>query len=253
MKEFEEKVILVTGSASGIGRDAAIAFAQQGGVVIGTDIDADGGQATHKQITENGGQSQFIQADVSKVAEVEALINQIIDQHGRLDIAFNNAGVEGIPARTIDGTEDDFDFIMRVNVKGVWACMKYELKHMVKQGHGCIINTASVAGLTGSHSLPVYSASKHAVVGLTRSAAVEYGGKGIRVNCINPYVIKTPMVERTSSNLPPEFSQAIANATPAKRVGEVQEVTSAVLWLASEGASFVNGITLPVDGGYTAQ
>ncbi|MEM9775080.1 MAG: glucose 1-dehydrogenase [Chloroflexota bacterium] len=253
MSEFENKVILVTGSASGIGRDAAIAFAAAGGTVVGTDINEAGGLETAKIIEEQNGKTQFVQADMADVSAVESLIEQIVAEHGQLDIAFNNAGVEGIPARTIDGTEDDFDFIMRVNVKGVWACMKYELKHMVKQGYGCIINTASVAGLTGSHSLPVYSASKHAVVGLTRSAAVEYGSKGIRVNCINPYIIKTPMVERTSSNLPPEFSHAMAMATPAKRVGEVQEVTSAVLWLASEGASFVNGITLPVDGGYTAQ
>ncbi|MFK7802810.1 MAG: glucose 1-dehydrogenase [Anaerolineae bacterium] len=253
MKEFLDKVILVTGSGSGIGRDTAIAFANAGGTVIGADIDAIGGMETDSQISKNGGSSHFIQTDVSDTKAVESLIAEIVDRYARLDIAFNNAGVEGNPTRTADGTEDDFDFIMRVNVKGVWACMKYELKQMLAQGSGCIINTASVAGLTGSHSMPIYSASKHAVVGLTRSAAVEYGSKGIRVNCINPYVIKTPMVERSASHLPESFTQAIANATPAKRIGEVSEVTAGVLWLASAGASFVNGITLPIDGGYTAQ
>jgi len=253
MKEFRDKVILVTGSASGIGRDTAIAFANAGGTVIGTDIDQAGGMKTDAEISKNGGSSHFIQADVADVKAVESLIAEIIDRYGRLDIAFNNAGVEGNPARTADGTEDDFDFVMRVNVKGVWACMKAELKQMLIQGSGCIINTASVAGLTGSHSMPIYSASKHAVVGLTRSAAVEYGSKGIRVNCINPYVINTPMVERSAAHLPESFTQAIANATPAKRIGEVSEVTAGVLWLASAGASFVNGITLPIDGGYTAQ
>lgn len=253
MKEFQDKVILVTGSASGIGRETAIAFANAGGRVIGTDIDRDGGMQTDAQIKANGGHSHFIQADVADVKAVESLIAEIVDRYGRLDIAFNNAGVEGNPTRTADSMEDDFDFIMRVNVKGVWACMKYELKQMLSQGSGCIINTASVAGLTGSHSMPIYSASKHAVVGLTRSAAVEYGSKGIRVNCVNPYVINTPMVERSASHMPESFAKAIANATPAKRVGEVSEVAAGVLWLASAGASFVNGITLPIDGGYTAQ
>lgn len=253
MWNFEDKIVLVTGSASGIGRETAIAFAKGGATVIGSDINQDGGMETDALIKSSNGKSHFIQANMANVAEIESLISQIGDTHGRLDIAFNNAGVEGQPQRTADGSEADFDFIMGVNVKGVWACMKYELQLMLKQNSGCIINTASVAGLTGSHSLPIYSASKHAVVGLTRSAAVEYGSKGIRVNCVNPYIVKTAMVERAMAGTPPEFMQAAMQATPAKRFGEVSEVASAVLWLASDGASFVNGITLPVDGGYTAQ
>ncbi|MFT5194996.1 MAG: NAD(P)-dependent dehydrogenase (short-subunit alcohol dehydrogenase family), partial [Candidatus Promineifilaceae bacterium] len=204
-------------------------------------------------IKEAGGNSHFIKADISNVKAVKAVIDEIVDRYGSLDIAFNNAGVEGTLNRTADSTEDDFDFVMRVNVKGVWACMKYELQQMLVQGSGCIINTASVAGLTGSHSLPIYSASKHAVVGLTRSAAVEYGSHGIRVNCINPYIINTPMAERSQAGFPPAFAEKLAKATPARRVGEVNEVSAGVLWLASAGASFVNGITLPIDGGYTAQ
>ena len=253
MKEFQDKIILVTGSASGIGRDAAIAFANAGGTVIGSDINVDGGRATDELIKNSGGTSYFIEADMAQVAAIEGLISEIVSRFGRLDIAFNNAGVEGRPLRTADGSEEDYDFIMGVNVKGVWACMKYELQQMLKQESGCIINTASVAGLTAAHSMPIYAASKHAVVGLTRSAAAEYGSKGIRVNCINPYVIKTDMYERSATHLPPEFQESIKHATPAHRLGEVAEVSAAVLWLASAGASYVNGITLPVDGGYTAQ
>lgn len=253
MKEFQDKIILVTGSASGIGRDTAIAFANGGGTVVGVDIDNKGGMETDALIKQNGGPSDFIEADVSDVAAVESLIKVIIGRYGRLDIAFNNAGVEGAPTRTADSSEDDFDFIIRVNVKGVWACMKFELQQMLAQGSGCIINTASVAGLTAAHSMPIYAASKHAVVGLTRSAAAEYGSKGIRINCVNPYVIKTSMWERGADQMPPEFHKSIRRATPAHRLGEVSEVTAGVLWLASAGASFVNGITLPIDGGYTAQ
>lgn len=254
MGTFTDKIILVSGSASGIGRDTALAFGREGGVVIGTDINRPEGQKTTDMINDAGGQSIFHPADVAKPADVQALIEMISSQFGRLDVAFNNAGVEGAPVRTADTTEDEFDFIMRVNVKGVWLCMKHEIQLMLKQeGGGSIINTSSVAGLVGSHSLPIYSASKHAVVGLTRSAAVEYGGKGIRINAVNPYMIKTPMVERSSEALPPEFTQSFVNATPAKRFGEPEEVTAAVLWLASDAASYINGVTLAVDGGYTAR
>lgn len=254
MGTFTDKIVLVTGSASGIGRDAALAFGREGGIVIGTDLNEAGGNETTAMIKEAGGESVFQAADVSKTEDVQSLIEMIGSQFGRLDVAFNNAGVEGMPVRTADSSEDEFDLIMRVNVKGVWLCMKYEIQLMLKQrGGGSIINTSSVAGLVGSHSLPIYSASKHAVVGLSRSAAVEYGSKGIRVNSVNPYMIKTPMVERSSEALPPEFTQSFINATPAKRFGEPQEVTSAVLWLASDAASYINGITLAVDGGYTAK
>ena len=253
MWNFENKIVLVTGSASGIGRDTAIAFAKAGATVIGSDINQEGGRETDALIQNDGGQSEFIAANMADVQAVEGLISNIVATYGRLDIAFNNAGVEGKPTRTADGSEEDYDLIMGVNVKGVWACMKYELQQMLQQGSGTIINTSSVAGLAGSHSMPIYSASKHAVIGLTRSAAVEYGDRGIRVNCINPFVINTPMALRGMEDAPEAFVQALMHATPAKRFGEVSEVTAAVLWLASDQASFINGITLPVDGGFTAQ
>lgn len=253
MWNFENKIVLVTGSASGIGRETALAFAQAGATVIGSDINQDGGLETGRFIADKGGRYQYIQSDVTDVKAVEQLISEIVDSHGRLDIAFNNAGIEGSPLRTADTTEADFDQIMAVNVKGVWSCMKFELQQMLKQGSGSIINTASVAGLMGAHSMPIYAASKHAVVGLTRSAAIEYADNGIRVNCVNPYVVNTPMMDRGMAHAPEAFVQAIKHATPAKRFGEVSEVAAAVLWLASDGASFVNGITLPVDGGFTAQ
>ena len=253
MAQFDEKIILVTGSGSGIGRETALAFSREGGIVIGSDINAASGKETVALIEAEGHRSHFIQADISQTADVQGLISEISGKFGRLDVAFNNAGVEGAPIRTAESKEDEFDLIMRVNVKGVWLCLKYEIQQMLTQETGgAIINTSSVAGLVGSHSLPIYSASKHAVVGLTKSAAVEYGNKGIRVNAINPYMINTPMVQRSSEMLPPEFKQRFINATPAKRFGESEEVAAAVLWLASDGASYINGVTLAVDGGYTA-
>ena len=175
----------------------------------------------------------------------------MVGQYGRLDIAFNNAGIEGAPVRSAEVSEADFDQIMAVNVKGVWLCMKFELQQMLMQGHGVIINTASVAGLIGAHSMSVYAASKHAVVGLTRTAAVEYASKGIRVNAVCPAVIRTPMVERAIEQLP-KLEQGIILNNPSHRLGTTREVAQAVLWLASDASSFTNGATLTVDGGLTA-
>lgn len=252
MARFIDKVVLVTGGASGIGRETAVAFGREGATVVVSDVNESEGAQTVQLIQEIGGAATFIAADVGKHEQVKALIEAIVAQHGRLDIAFNNAGVEGAPVRTADVTEDEFDWIMNVNVKGVWLCMKYEIPQMMAQGGGTIVNTASVAGLVGAHSLPVYAASKHAVVGLTKSAALEYARKGIRVNAVCPSMVRTPMVERAFESLP-QFEQAIVSNHPSRRLGEPAEVTAAVLWLASNQASFINGTALPVDGAFTAQ
>ncbi len=248
----EDKVVLITGGGSGIGRATALLFAKAGAKLAIADIDAQSGQETAEFITSHGSEAIFMQTDVSQADQVLNMIEETVARYGRIDCAFNNAGIEGETKRTMDVTEDDFDRIIAVNLKGVWLCMKYELEQMVRQGHGSIVNTASVAGLVGAHSLPVYAASKHGVVGLTRSAAVEYARKGIRVNAVCPAVIRTPMVERAMDAFP-KLKEAMVGNNPSKRLGEADEVAEAVLWLCSDASSFTNGATLTVDGGLTAQ
>lgn len=252
MGRFENKIVLVTGGASGIGRETALAFAREGGLVVLADIDEAGGEGVAAEIAAAGGQAWAVRCDVAEQEQVVSLLAEITDRYGRLDVAFNNAGIEGEPRRTAEVDADDFERIMGVNVRGVWLCMKYEIPLMVAQGGGVIVNTASVAGLVGAHSLPVYAASKHAVMGLTRSAALEYARKGLRINAVCPAVIRTPMIERANSQFPALGQAAIVN-NPSRRLGEASEVAAAVLWLASAEASFVNGVGLPIDGGLTAQ
>ena len=250
--QLDGKIALITGGGSGIGRETAVLFAKHGAKVAIADINPVGGQETVEMIAKQGGEAFFVQVDVSQASQVEHMVNAVVGRYGRLDIAFNNAGIEGTPVRTADVTEADFDQIMAVNVKGVWLCMKYELQQMLLQGGGTIINAASVAGLIGAHSMPAYAARKHAVVGLTRTAAVEYARKGIRVNAVCPAVIRTAMVERAIEQLPQLEQGALMN-NPSRRLGETHEVAEAVLWLASDASSFTNGAALTVDGGLTAQ
>ena len=250
--QLDGKIALITGGSSGIGRETAVLFAQHGAKLAIADLNPDGGQETAQMIREAGGTAVFIQTDVSQAAQVENLINEAVREYGRLDIAFNNAGIDGIPVRTAESSEDEYDRIMAVNAKGVWLCLKYEIQQMLLQGGGTIINTASVAGLIGAHSMSAYAASKHAVVGLTKTAAVEYASKGIRVNAVCPAIIRTAMVERAFAHLPQLEQGAIQN-NPSHRIGDPREVAEAVLWLASDASSFTIGATLTVDGGLTAQ
>jgi NAD(P)-dependent dehydrogenase (short-subunit alcohol dehydrogenase family) len=252
MAQLQNKIALITGGGSGIGRETAVLFAKHGAKVAVVDVNPAGGQETVEMIIEQGGDAFFIGADVSQTAAVGKMMGEVVAQYGRLDIAFNNAGIEGVPVRSAEVSEANFDQIMAVNVKGVWLCMKFELQQMLMQGHGVIVNTASVAGLIGAHSMSVYAASKHAVVGLTRTAAVEYASKGIRINAVCPAVIRTPMVERAIEQLP-KLEQGIILNNPSHRLGTTHEVAEAVLWLASDASSFTNGATLTVDGGLTAQ
>ncbi len=250
--QLDGKIALITGGGSGIGRETAVLFAQHGAKIAIADLNAAGGRETVQMITDVGGSAFFVQTDVSQAAHVENMVDEVVGEYGRLDIAFNNAGIEGAPVRTADVGEAEFDLIMAINVKGVWLCMKFELRQMLLQGSGVIINAASVAGLIGAHSMPAYAASKHAVVGLTRTAAVEYARKGIRVNAVCPAIIRTPMVERAIAQLPQLEQGAIQN-NPSRRLGQPREVAEAVLWLASDASSFTTGATLTVDGGLTAQ
>ncbi len=248
---FEGKVVLVTGAAGGIGRAAALAFGRAGASVVVADVSVDGGHATAAMIVEQGGKALFVQTNVTKAHEVEALIDKVVNYYGRLDCAFNNAGIEEEHLPLAETDEAVFDRIMSVNVKGTWLCMKYEIRQMLKQGHGAIVNTASVAGLVGAPTQPAYAASKHAVVGMTKTAAAEYGRAGIRINSVCPGVINTTMLTRALER-EPQREKKLKNVHPIGRFGEAAEVADAALWLCSDQASFVTGHQLAVDGGLTA-
>ena len=246
---FANKVVLVTGGAGGIGRETALAFGAAGGRVVVSDVSL-AGEETAALITQAGGEAIFVQADVSKEAQVEALIGKAVAAYGRLDCAFNNAGIEEESKPLADADEALFDRIIGVNVKGAWLCMKHEIRQMLKQGGGAIVNTASVAGLVGAPLQPIYAASKHAVVGMTKTAAAEYGRAGIRINSVCPGVIRTPMMERALER-EPRREKGIAKIHPIGRIGEAGEIAGAVLWLCSDAASFVTGHQMAVDGGLT--
>lgn len=252
MVGLANKVVLVTGAASGIGRAAALAFGQAQAQVVVSDIAVEAGQKVTQEIIQQGGQAVFIEANIAQAPEVQHLVQEIVARYGRLDIAVNNAGIEGAPVRLVEIPEEMFDQIMTVNVKGVWLCMKAEIQQMLTQGGGVIINMASVAGLVGAQSLSVYSASKHAVVGLTKSAALEYARKGIRINAVCPSFVRTPMVERAFEHIP-HLAEGMVQAHPSRRLAEPEEISAAVLWLASPAASFITGTALPVDGAFVAQ
>lgn len=250
-QQFDGKVALVTGAAAGIGEVTARAFADAGASVMLADINQEAGEKVTAAINESGGKAAFLRCDVTRSEDVKHLVEQTIEQFGRLDCAFNNAGVELERTKLADGEEGIFDAIMDVNVKGVWQCMRHQIPVMVNAGGGVIVNTASVAGLGAAPTLSIYSASKHAVVGLTKSAAVEYGRKGVRVNAICPAIIDTDMLRRAVED-DPRKEEVHKNMHPIGRIGQPQEVAAAVLYLCSGGAGFTTGVALPLDGGYTA-
>jgi NAD(P)-dependent dehydrogenase (short-subunit alcohol dehydrogenase family) len=249
---LEGKVALVTGGSSGIGRASALAFAREGAKVIVADRVVEGGEETVGMIKKAGGEAIFVKVDVSKAAEVEALINQAVETYDRLDCAYNNAGIEGRMAQTAECSEENWDRTLSINLKGVWLCMKYEIPQMLKQGGGAIVNTASALGLVGIAGLPAYVASKHGVAGLTKTAALEYAKAGIRVNAVCPGAIHTPMMERLL-RAQPQMAETTTAMEPMGRMGKPEEIAEAVVWLCSDAASFVTGLAMSVDGGYVAQ
>ncbi|MGR6872150.1 SDR family oxidoreductase [Pseudomonas sp. HK3] len=251
MQDFNDKVAIITGASAGIGKATAMAFAQGGAKVVVADINQQDGEAVVNEITQAGGTAMFVPCDVTNDQQVMSLVDATIEAYGKLDIAFNNAGIEIEQSKLADGEEGVFDKIMDVNVKGVWRCMKYQIPAMLKNGSGSIVNTASVAGLGAAPKMAIYSASKHAVIGLTKSAAVEYGKKGIRVNAVCPAVIDTEMFRRAAES-DPRKAEFVAGMHPVGRIGKVEEIAEAVMYLCSSNSGFTTGIALPVDGGHTA-
>lgn len=249
-KIFDGKVALVTGGSFGIGRATAVAFAKRGAKVIIADWVEDKENETIRQIKDAGSDAIFVQCDVSKSEDVSKMIAKAIARFGRLDYAFNNAGIEGATANTHECTQANWDKTIGINLTGVWLCMKSEITQMLLNKKGAIVNCASVAGLNGFAGLPAYVATKHGVIGLTKSAALEYAKQGIRVNAVCPGVIHTPMIDRLTGKDKEVEKQYVA-MEPLGRMGNPEEVAEAVVWLCSDAASFVTGIAMPVDGGFT--
>jgi NAD(P)-dependent dehydrogenase (short-subunit alcohol dehydrogenase family) len=248
----ERKVAIVTGASSGIGRVAAVALAKEGvRVSLAARRDKEG-EETLRLVKEPGGEGIFVKTDVSKEDDLRALVEKTVKIYGRLDYAFNNAGVVEDPEPFANKTSSIFDKIMNVNVKGVWLSMKYEIQQMLKNGGGAIVNNSSVYGVIGNPQLPIYAASKHAVLGLTKSAALEYGKAGIRINAIAPGAIETEMMEQSIGNNK-QLREALVALHPIGRAGKPEEIANAVAWLLSDKASFLTGHTLLVDGGWVSR
>ncbi|MEN9870874.1 MAG: hypothetical protein RLZZ171_1862 [Cyanobacteriota bacterium] len=252
MMNFSGKVAIITGGSSGIGRAAAIAYAQQGANVVIASRRVIEGEETVKIIKDAGGEAFFIQTDVIQESDVKAMVDKTVEVFGRLDIAFNNAGAYGENPSLSEQLDSEYDRIMNVNVRGVWLSMKHEIAQMQSQGNGAIVNTSSVLGVVAMPSVPLYTASKYAVEGLTKAAALQYAKSGIRINAVGPGAIATEMFE-TATGGQDEAKAYMAEIHPMGRVGQPSEVANAVLWLSSDDASFTTGETLMVDGGYIAQ
>jgi NAD(P)-dependent dehydrogenase (short-subunit alcohol dehydrogenase family) len=249
--ELEGKVGIVTGGTSGIGRETAVLFAKAGAKVVVAGRREPEGEETVELVRAAGGDGLFVKADVSKAAEVDALVQKAVEKFGRLDIAFNNAGIEGVWVPIVRQSEEDWDRTINVNLKGVWLCLKYEIRQMLKQGGGgAIVNMASITGLIGSAGAGAYGASKHGVVGLTKTAALENAKSGIRINAVCPGVIETPMGDRLFGA--PAVHKSVVSYHPIGRLGRPGEIAEAVVWMCSDRASFMTGQPLVLDGGFIA-
>ena len=249
--ELKGKVALVTGGTSGIGRDTALLFAKAGARVVVAGRREPEGNETVELIRTAGGDGLFVKADISKAAEVDALIQNAVERFGRLDIAFNNAGIEGAWVPIVRQSEEDWNRTIDVNLKGVWLCLKYEIRQMLRQGSGgAIVNMASITGLIGSVGAAAYSASKHGVIGLTKTAALENAKNGIRINAVCPGFTETPMADRIFRV--PQVHKYVLSCHPIGRLGKPGEIAEAVLWMCSDRASFMTGQSLILDGGFLA-
>jgi len=247
---FENKVALVTGAGSGIGLATAQAFAQSGAAVVLADWNEKSVRAAVDELVAQGHKALAVACDVADDVQVEAMVKQVVATFGRLDAAFNNAGVQNLLAETADTTREDYDRVMGINLRGVWSCMKFELQRMRKQGSGSVVNCSSLGGLVGGAERGIYHAAKHGVIGFTKSAALEYGTRGIRVNAVCPGLIWTPMADQMVAAGQGEALKVMEKSIPMGRVGRPEEIATAVLWLCSEAASYVTGQSISVDGGF---
>lgn len=247
--QFEGKVTLIVGGTSGIGHAAALAFAREGGRVVVSGRNITAGEKIEGQIKDMG-EGAFIRADIAKASDIENLVLMTIERYGRLDCAVNNAATTGGEGLIHESSEESWDLVMDTNLKGLWLCMRYEIAQMLRQGHGSIVNTTSIGGLVGFARNPIYAASKHGVVGLTRSAALQYAETGIRINAVAPGPVRTPMIEHQLGDS--KTREYLLSKVPMRRIGDPIEVARAMLWLCSDAASYVTGHTLAVDGGYLA-
>lgn len=250
MQGINGKVAIVTGGASGIGRTTAVRFGEEGVNVVVADVSEEGGQETVDMIEEAGAEGVFVETDVTDPAATDEMVDTAVAEFGRLDIAFNNAGIEGESAPIVEQPQDAWERVIAVNLGGIWNSMRSELPIMLDQGEGVIVNTSSILGKVGFEGAGPYTASKHGVVGLTKVAAIEYAPEGLRINAVCPGFIRTPMIDRYGVTSDPEMEEEVANLHAAKRLGEPDEIADTVLWLSSDGASFVNGEAVNVDGGY---
>jgi NAD(P)-dependent dehydrogenase (short-subunit alcohol dehydrogenase family) len=250
---FENKVALVTGAGSGIGLATAKAFAESGAAVALADWNEAAVRAASDGLAAKGHKTLAIRCDVADDAQVEAMVNQTVTTFGRLDAAYNNAGVQNVLAETADQTREDFDRVIGINLRGVWSCMRSELRQMREQGSGAIVNCSSIGGLVGGAGRGTYHAAKHGVIGLTKSAALEYAAQGIRINAVCPGMIDTAMSDQMKAAGQADALEAMLKTVPIGRLGQAEEIANAVLWLCSSAASLVIGHALAVDGGYTVQ
>lgn len=252
MKQFSGKVALVTGGASGLGRVSALALAKAGAEVVVSDVAVSEGEATVQMITDAGGRAIFTRADVTKPGEVTAMVLATVKTFGRLDFALNNAGIDGVRARTADYPEEVWHQVINLNLTGVFLCLKAELAVMVEQGSGVIVNMSSVAGVTGFPGHAAYTASKHGVIGLTKTAALDYAKAGIRVNAICPAYTHTPMLSRMLDQKP-DLEAKLITRVPLRRLGTAEEIAQAAIYLFSDAAAFITGHSLVMDGGIVAE
>jgi NAD(P)-dependent dehydrogenase (short-subunit alcohol dehydrogenase family) len=251
MDECQGKVVVVTGGTSGIGRETAVLFAKKGARVVVAGRREKEGEQSLDLIRRAGGEGIFVKADVSRAADVRALIGKTVETYGRLDCAFNNAGVEGSWALITEQTEEEWDRTIDINLKGTWLCLKSEIEQMARQGTaGAIVNNSSIAGLIGTRGTAIYSASKHGLLGLTKALAIEWAHAGIRINAVCPAVIETPMADRLYAA--PEVNRWALGFHPLGRFGKAAEVAQAVVWLCSDAASYITGQAMVIDGGFLA-